>query len=111
MLVANAAKRGTDPPLNFAQRLTGTRDAQGVWHLRSLDGDHPGQALSVAIAGDQMQLHGAINLLRGQEEATLHPAEVITHPKIAVAPVRDTALFASYFDTVFLNLEIPWTPR
>jgi hypothetical protein len=37
----------------------------------------------------------------------LDPGEVVTHPKIALAPVRDAALFERYFDTVFLNLNIP----
>ena len=58
-----------------------------------------------------MQLHGASDLLRSLQDVTLHPAEIITHPKIAVAPVRDAALFASYFDTVFFNLNIPWTAQ
>ena len=111
LLAADAAQRGADPPLNFAQRLTGTRDAQGVWQLRSLDGDRPGQVLSVAIDGSRMQLHGTPDLLRSSLDVTLHPTEIITHPKIALAPVRDAALFASYFDTVLLNLEISWTPQ
>jgi hypothetical protein len=76
-----------------------------------LDGDHPGQPLSVTIAGGQMKLHGTPDLLRGSQDVTLHPAEILTHPKIALAPVRDAALFPSYFDTVLLNLEIPWRPQ
>jgi len=111
LLNADIVRVGAYQSFNFAMRLTGTRDAQGVWQLRSLDGDHPGQPLSVTIAGDQMQLHGASDLLRSLQDVTLHPAEIITHPKIAVAPVRDAALFASYFDTVFFNLNIPWTAQ
>jgi hypothetical protein len=31
----------------------------------------------------------------------LDPQEVVSHPKIALAPVQDGARFAAYFDNVF----------
>jgi hypothetical protein len=96
---------------NFPRRYTGTRDAQGAWHLRSVDEDNPGQTISVTVAGELMRLSGAPGLPRSSREVTLHPAEVITHPKIALVPVRDAALFERYFNTVLFNLNIPWTPQ
>jgi len=32
----------------------------------------------------------------------LEPQEVVSHPKISLAPVQDGARFAAYFDTCFL---------
>lgn len=88
------------PPSNSVQRFTGTRNAQGAWQLRALDSDNPEGASTRIEAGH-------LNLSRGASEMVLDPGEVVTHPKIALAPVRDAALFERYFDTVFLNLNIP----
>jgi hypothetical protein len=39
----------------------------------------------------------------------LDSQEVVSHPKIALAPVWDRERFEAYFDSVLFNLNIPWT--
>jgi hypothetical protein len=41
----------------------------------------------------------------------LDPQEIVSHPRIALAPVSDRDRFARYFDSVFFNLNLPWTVK
>ena len=106
LIAADPAGLGIDSPFNFARRFTGTRDPEGTWQLRAVDQEDAPKTASVTIAEGHMRLSAPGDLLGAKHEVVLDRIEIITHPKIALAPVRDAALFESYFRNVFFNLDI-----
>jgi len=111
LIACDSGDRGVYRPFNFVQRFTGVRNAEGVWQLRSEPPVDRAETVSVTIVEGRLRLGVTTDRLRGAREAVLDPADIITHPKIALVPVRDAALFERYFNSVLYNLKVPWTPQ
>ena len=111
LLLSNLAASGTQIPFQFAQQLGGKREGENRWELHRADevqykSERP---LLLTVEGLRARLSGPASLLRSDGELVLEPAEVISHPKIALVPLRDRERFLAYFDNVLFNLNVPWT--
>jgi len=65
--------------------------------------------ISFTLANGKARVTGPATLFGAGDEMMLDPQEVVSHPKIALAPVQDGARFGAYFENVFFNLNLPWT--
>jgi len=111
LLLSNLAASGTQIPFQFALQLRGKRDAENRWELHRAGEDKykSERPLLVTVEEGRARLSGPASLLRSDGELALEPAEVISHPKIALVPLRDRERFLAYFDNVLFNLNVPWT--
>ena len=102
---------GMQIPFMFARQLKGTRRAENQWDLRfaGKGDDASKDGFSFMLANGKARVAGPATLFGAGGEMMLDPQEVVSHPKIALAPVQDGARFAAYFDNVFFNLNVPWT--
>jgi hypothetical protein len=113
LFVGTLATTGTNVPFLFARRLEGTRRAENAWDLRVADGDgvQNSQAFTFTLAGGHARAAGSSMMFGPTGEMLLDPQEIVSHPRIALAPVSDRDRFARYFDNVFFNLNLPWTVK
>src|SRR5207249_12229025 len=100
---------GVQIPITFARRKQGTRRAENEWHPRFVNkGDDASKdGFSFMLPDGKARVLGPATLFGTPGEMMLDPQEVVSHPKIALAPVQDGARFAAYFDNVFFNLNVP----
>jgi hypothetical protein len=98
-------------PFMFARQVNGTRRAENQWDLRfvSKGDDSTKDGFSFTLADGKARVAGPATLFGSTGEMMLDQQEVVSHPKIALAPVQDGARFAAYFENVFFNLNVPWT--
>jgi len=113
LFAGTLATIGTNVPFLFARRLEGKRRAENEWDLRVVerDGVENSQAFTFTLAGGHARVAGSSLLFGPTGEMLLDPQEIVSHPRIALAPVSDRDRFARYFDSVFFNLNLPWTVK
>jgi hypothetical protein len=112
VFLGQVAASGMRIEFTFIKRLLGSRRADDQWDLRVIKegDDKTDQALTLTLINGQARVIGPQTLLRTPRgEVVLDSQEVVSHPKIALAPVRDRERFEAYFDSVLFNLNIPWT--
>ena len=111
LFLGNLGTSGMHIPFMFARQMQGTRRAENEWDLRFVNkGDDASKdGFSFMLADGKARVMGPATLFGTTGEMMLDPQEVVSHPKIALAPVQDGARFAAYFDNVFFNLNVPWT--
>jgi hypothetical protein len=111
LFLGNLATSGTYVAFQFVKQLHGTRIAEKRWELHPSDEDKYkyDRPFRLTLEDGRAHLSGPSSLLRSDDEIVLDPKEVISHPKIALIPLRDRNLFSAYFDNVLFDLNIPWT--
>ena len=111
LFIGNLATSGAHIPFQFAKQLHGSRIAENRWELYPSDQDKYKYERPFRLALDDGSAHlsGPFSLLRSDDEIVLEPTEVISHPKIALIPLRDRDRFSAYFETVLFDLNLPWT--
>jgi hypothetical protein len=111
LFLGNLGTSGMEIPFMFARQLKGTRRAENQWELRfaGKGDDASKDGFSFMLADGKARVAGPATLFGPAGEMMLDPQEVVSHPKIALAPVLDGSRFAAYFDNVFFNLNVPWT--
>ena len=111
LFLGNLGTSGMQIPFMFARQLKGTRRAENQWDLRfaGKGDDASKDVISFTLVNGKARVAGPTTLFGAGGEMMLDPQEVVSHPKIALAPVQDGARFAAYFDNVFFNLNVPWT--
>jgi len=111
LFLGNLGTSGMRIPFMFARQMTGTRRGENQWELGFVkQGDEmPKDVISFTLADGKARVRGPATLFDSTGEMMLEPQEVVSHPKISLAPVQDGARFAAYFDNVFFNLNMPWT--
>jgi hypothetical protein len=113
LFAGTLATIGANVPFLFARRLEGRRRAENEWDLRVVDreGVANSQAFTFTLAGGHARAAGSSILFGTTGEMLLDPREIVSHPRIALAPVSDRDRFTRYFDNVFFNLNLPWTVK
>jgi hypothetical protein len=111
LFLGNLGTSGMQIPFMFARQLKGTRRAENQWELRfaGKGDDASKDGFRFTLADGKARVLGPATLFGAGGEMMLDPQELVSHPKIALAPVQDGARFAAYFDNVFFNLNVPWT--
>jgi hypothetical protein len=111
LFLGNLGTSGMRIPFMFARQMTGTRRGENQWELRfvSRGDDVSKDVIGLALADGRARVTGPSMLFGATGGMMLDAQEVVSHPKIALAPVQDAARFAAYFDNVFDNLNVPWT--
>src|SRR5262249_33724206 len=101
LLLRDIAPSGMRRDFTFVQQLQGKRRSDQEWDLASIDqhGKQESAPLIFTLVDGGASLDGA----------PLDPQEVVSHPKIALAPIKNRVRFLDYFDNVFFNLKVPWT--
>jgi hypothetical protein len=111
LFLGNLVGTGIRIDYTFIQRLRGTRRAENEWELYLDDKTQiqDKQPFLLKVKDGHARLTRPFPSIRSHEEVLLDPLEVVSHPKIALVPVGDRDRFLAYFDSVFFNLNIPWT--
>ncbi|MBZ5590936.1 MAG: hypothetical protein LAP39_01770 [Acidobacteriia bacterium] len=108
LLLTDLAPSGMQRDYSFTRLLRGNRRAENQWELRA-DGEPAEPPFIFTLSDGRARITGSESMFRPSGDVLLEPKEFASHPKIAMAPVRDRARFALYFDNVFFNLNVPWT--
>jgi len=108
LLLRDLATSGMRRDFVFASRLRGSRRVENQWELK-IEGEEAAPPFTFTLSGGRARIAGSANTFRPSGEVFLEPKEFASHPKIAMAPVRDGERFLLYFDNVFFNVNVPWT--
>ena len=112
LFAGTLATTGTTVPFLFTRTLEGKRRSENEWDLRVVERDaRTSPAFTFTLSGGHARAAGSSMLFGSTGEMLLDPQEVVSHPRIALAPVSDRDRFARYFDNVFFNLNVPWTVK
>ena len=112
LFAGTLATTGANVPFLFTRLLEGKRRSENEWDLRVVDRDaRTSPAFTFTLSGGRARAAGSSMLFGSTGEMLLDRQEVVSHPRIALAPVSDRDRFARYFDNVFFNLNVPWTAK
>ncbi|HKW99746.1 MAG TPA: hypothetical protein VJN43_18540 [Bryobacteraceae bacterium] len=111
LFLTDLAPHGLRRDFQFPRQLRGSRRAQNEWELRAAgpeNGERP-ETITCTLTGGRVRLAGSSALLGSAGQMFLDPQEVISNPKVSLAPLEDRDRFFAYFDSVFFNLNLSWT--
>jgi len=111
LLLDDLASSGMNRPFVFARHLQGSRRAATQWELRVVnrEGNRKAETFTLTLDDARATVAGSTILFGPSNEMVLEPGEIVSHPKIALTPLFDRDRFTLYFDSVFFNLNVPWT--
>ncbi len=101
--------QGIENRFNSLKRYKGKADGADDYRLLPYRGPDEEGTLSVSVSADGTR----IKALAGAwpQGLLLGSGGQVSDPRIRLLPLRDSAQFAAYFDTVLDSADVPWTPR